>query len=190
MSASVALLLIGGLLLMVAIIGGGLELKELKIPRVERLPRVGCGIAGIVFVLLGFSSIDPPQGRGSQEARQILVTEKASANRGRFTIINKLSSEGIASGQTEQAQVRIDGNYVGHLTTSNQFPVAELVVEVNEGQHSFVLQAKSLQSIANQMIEINCFGTGLIDVVNGARFSFEGKFNETGGPCLLWLEKL
>ena len=61
MSASVALLLIGGLLLMVAIIGGGLELKELKIPKVERLPRVGCGIAGIVFVLLGFFSIEPPK---------------------------------------------------------------------------------------------------------------------------------
>jgi hypothetical protein len=43
----------GGLLLFVASIGGGFELKELKVPRLTWLPRAIFGSIGVAFILLG-----------------------------------------------------------------------------------------------------------------------------------------
>jgi hypothetical protein len=192
MNAQSALLLIGGLLLLIAIVGGGIEVKELRVPKVERLPRAVCGGAGVVFVMLGLSVADTAQSAASRQTPHAVEALSARAtSQSQSVIVDKLSSEGMALGQSEQATIKIDGNYVGHLTTSAQFPSAELVVTVAaDGQHSFALEAKMLQVVKGKTVEVNCFGTGMIDVTSGSRFSFEGRFDEGGGPCLLWLEKV
>ncbi|HEV8578377.1 MAG TPA: hypothetical protein VGX68_04785, partial [Thermoanaerobaculia bacterium] len=43
----------GCLLLMVAILGGGFEVKELKVPKVGRAPRFAACLFGVLFVFLG-----------------------------------------------------------------------------------------------------------------------------------------
>ena len=44
----------GALLLAVAILGGGLEVKEIKVSNVTKTGRIFAGLVGIVFVVLGF----------------------------------------------------------------------------------------------------------------------------------------
>jgi hypothetical protein len=43
----------GGLLLLVAILGGGFEVKELKVPTVGRASRLAACVCGILFVFMG-----------------------------------------------------------------------------------------------------------------------------------------
>ena len=52
---------LGGLLLLVAILGGGFELKEIRIPSVGWKSRLAAAITGIFFTFLGIgvSSVDP-----------------------------------------------------------------------------------------------------------------------------------
>jgi hypothetical protein len=191
MNAQSALLLLGGLLLLIAIVGGGIEIRELKIPKVERIPRVICAVAGAFFLHFGMSGSDDSRVIAQDGSAQ--VSERLAAGVGakvRFVIFDRLTDEGRSLGQGEQASVKIDGDPVGHLTTSAQFPVAELVVTVAaEGQHSFAIEATMTQTLNGKSFEVNCFGAGMIDITNGSRFSFEGRFDERGGPCLLWLEK-
>jgi len=49
--------LLGAFLLVVGIVGGGFELKEMKISKVARAPRILAGVAGTVLIIfsLGFS---------------------------------------------------------------------------------------------------------------------------------------
>ena len=53
MSIETIAFVFGVLLLSVGILGGGFELKELKVPRVGGLPRAFAGVLGLVFVALG-----------------------------------------------------------------------------------------------------------------------------------------
>ncbi|HEV8612762.1 MAG TPA: hypothetical protein VGQ73_04565 [Gemmatimonadales bacterium] len=46
----------GCLLLMVAILGGGFEVKELKVPKVGRAPRFAACLFGVLFVFIGIKS--------------------------------------------------------------------------------------------------------------------------------------
>ena len=44
----------GALLLAVGILGGGFEVKEIKVSNVTTSARIAAAIAGIVFIVLGF----------------------------------------------------------------------------------------------------------------------------------------
>src|ERR1700730_18006366 len=55
MTIQTLLLLFGALLLLIAIVGGGLEVKELKIPKVENTPRIIAAVGGIVFILMAIN---------------------------------------------------------------------------------------------------------------------------------------
>lgn len=52
MSIQIMLLLFGGILVLIAIIGGGFELRELKIPQVEKTARILAAFGGIAFVVM------------------------------------------------------------------------------------------------------------------------------------------
>jgi hypothetical protein len=50
--------LLGALLLLVGILGGGFDIKEVKIPKVGTLPRMGAFAAGVFFLYVGFVGHD------------------------------------------------------------------------------------------------------------------------------------
>ena len=52
---SLVILVLGIFLLLVAIVGGGLEIKEIKIPKIERTPRVLTALLGAMLMLCGAS---------------------------------------------------------------------------------------------------------------------------------------
>ena len=59
MSAGILLLVLGSLLLVVGIIGGGFEVKELKIPRVGTGSRILAGMVGALLIVIGVGINDP-----------------------------------------------------------------------------------------------------------------------------------
>jgi hypothetical protein len=50
--------IVGALLLLAGIVGGGIEVKEVRIPKISGASRIISAVAGVVFVILGF--ITPP----------------------------------------------------------------------------------------------------------------------------------
>lgn len=52
---SLVILLLGIFLLLAAIVGGGLEIKEIKIPKIEKTPRILTAILGIMLMTCGAS---------------------------------------------------------------------------------------------------------------------------------------
>jgi hypothetical protein len=103
---------LGALLLLTGIIGGGFELKELKIPPVGRVARVLSTAAGAVLILLGIGMVVPqsppnlPPSAGAAELQPAAAT---------FRIIDELG-EGQLS---EQVTVLLDGRIVGNLTVTS-----------------------------------------------------------------------
>jgi hypothetical protein len=58
--------LFGALLIMVSVLGGGLDIKELKIPTVGTTSRILSAIVGVVFVIVGLSpsyNLSPLEGQ-------------------------------------------------------------------------------------------------------------------------------
>ncbi len=187
MTIQIASFIFGGLLILIGLLGGGFEIKELKIPRVGGLCRVMAAMAGIVFILLGIFIIEPTIRPKSESS---LPSPTQPSKRVHFTIFDKLEPDLIERGQSEKAILRIDGNLVGHLTVDDRFPQSELHVTVaNEGQHSFAIEATAVFLIDGKLTQVDCYGTGMIDVVEGSRFLFEARYDEKGGPCLAWLER-
>jgi hypothetical protein len=64
-SSEIIVFVFGCLLLLIAILGGGFEVKELKIGKVGQFARAGCSLLGLLFVALGIwlhsSSIPGPE---------------------------------------------------------------------------------------------------------------------------------
>lgn len=53
MSTNVLVFGFGAILLLVAILGGGFELKEFKVPKVSQVPRALAGVVGFGFIVWG-----------------------------------------------------------------------------------------------------------------------------------------
>lgn len=121
--------LFGAILLAVAILGGGFELKELKVPKVSWFPRLISAFVGMFFVVLGIGletpPIDPPSPtvstppqespKASTEKEQELSTqldqERQSRNKAEQEL-ERLKSERVRAQQTIQneAGTKSDGS--------------------------------------------------------------------------------
>jgi hypothetical protein len=183
MTLEIASFIFGGLLIFIGLLGGGFEVKELKVPQIKWPTRLISTVVGFFFIALGISLAT---GNQREDGSSPLPKQSGMVH---FTIFDALEPHYIASGQSEQAVIRIDGNRVGMLTVNKDFPRSELTVTVaNEGQHSFAIEATAFFPIESELTEVNCYGTGMIDVAAGSLFLFEARY-DAGGPCLAWLEK-
>lgn len=90
MELNLVAFLFGAILLAVAILGGGFELKELKVPKVSWFPRLMSAFMGMVFVVVGIGletpPIDPPptaspQTQQSPETQVATQTEPVETQR-------------------------------------------------------------------------------------------------------------
>lgn len=64
MAIDVIAFAVGALLVMTAILGGGFEVKEIKVPRVGPVARGGAAVSGFLFVLIALGVTDTPAGPG------------------------------------------------------------------------------------------------------------------------------
>lgn len=164
MNPQVVSLAFGGLLLLISVLGGGFELKELKVPKVGVGVRVLSAVVGILFICLGFSGSDSP-------TPPVPNTNVLAAEPVDFLLTDQLGEDEIS----EQVTVLIDGRNVGNLTVSQPYPNAELRVTVPQaGQHSYAAEATAVFDDNGETFEYTGTGQGMINVRAGKVYSLRG----------------
>jgi hypothetical protein len=140
----------GAVLLLTGIVGGGFEIKDLKIPKVGWVARVVATLCGLLFIV-GAIEGRPPQSDP--------VT---------FTVQDRLGESQIS----EQVEVLIDGQSKGTLTVNQDYPKASLTVTVqHSGRYGYELRAVAyFEGDESEWVGV---GQGTIQVEPGKTFELE-----------------
>lgn len=184
-SAEIVVLMLGGLLLLTAIVGGGFEIKEAKIPKIGGGARALAGIFGVVLILFGINMlyVKEPDYKNQGVTNRSPDTNSDAVT---FTIKDDLG----ASQVSEQVRIIIDGRVVGDLTVTEYFPSAKIEVAVpRPGSHSYALQATAVfRDNEGNQFEYNGAGQGNIDVSSGKHFQLASTIS--GNTWLAHLEDI
>lgn len=151
MNPELLLLAVGALLLVTGLLGGGFELRELKIPKVGRVARVLATGAGVLCIVLGIGMTSVAEPTPPPDPVDTPV---------RFTISDSLGPTQIS----EQVTVILDGRRVGDLTVNLDYPETELEVSVPEpGQHHYTVAVSSIELAEDgSMVELTGTGHGTV----------------------------
>lgn len=184
MNVQVIAFVFGGILLFVGVVGGGFELRELKVPKVGVGVRVLSTIVGLIFVCLGFSRPTNDSLPVSPDLQGQHFEPRLSAERVEFTLTDQLG-EGELS---EQVTVLVDGKDVGNLTVNQEYPNSRLLIAVaNPGQHSYTAEATAVFDDEGTPVQYTGAGQGMINVQNGRSYSLRGSM--TGSTWLVSIEE-
>jgi hypothetical protein len=174
----------GGVLLLVGIIGGGFEVRELKIPRVGWAPRLFATLAGLLFLCIGVSvQSTAAAGRGAPASPTIaqagVVATPAPID---FTIYDQRGENQVS----EQVTVLIDGRMVGNLSVNEQYSNASLTVTVpRPGRYSYTVESAAVFNVEGYRRELRGAGQGMIAVDSGKQYDLAGTL--TGNTWLVSL---
>jgi hypothetical protein len=190
MSIEIASFVFGGILLFVGVLGGGFELKELKVPKVGTGVRLLAAVLGIVFISVGFGSHSENPPRAVDNTDHNLVhagpppLSPPEDGPVEFTLIDDLGQGEVS----EQVSILIDGKDVGNLTVSQDYPHCKIMVTVpHSGQHSYTVEATTIFSDAQGRFRYNGAGQGMIDVQRGKTYSLRGSI--TGNTLFVSLKQ-
>jgi hypothetical protein len=184
MTTDLVLMVIGGLLLGTGILGGGFELKELKVPKVGKVTRFVSTTAGAVLILLGLGMAvgpvvptpDPsPVSSGSPLPPDSPEPPEREAE---FTIVDNLGIDQVS----EAVTVMFDGRYAGTLKVDMDFPDDELTLIAPEaGTYSYHIEAEGnfYDAEADEIFNATGVGQGSIYVSDGSVFRLAGSFSGT-----------
>jgi hypothetical protein len=173
MTAETIMLFLGGVLVLTGILGGGFEVKEIKIPRIGTGSRLLSAAAGILFLLWG-AGMHPP----TPPASEAPVT---------VTIRDALGDDQVS----EQVRVLVNGNEMGMLTVNEHYPLSTLTVTVpKEGQYSYMLEARAVfvDEDGGGAREIVGAGQGAINIRAGKTFELSSTL--TGDTWLAHVEEV
>lgn len=171
----------GALLILIGILGGGFEAKEIKIPKIAGIARLFSFIVGISFIGLGFSM---PINGGLQNG-----TSDNSNQPVYFTIQDEIRAEDISNGYEGQTTVHIDGRSVGTITVNPSFPKSSITVSMQKkGRYKYVVETSAHLNNNENATIVNCIGDGEIDVDSGKAYQVEGRYD--GNKCILWLNQI
>lgn len=160
MTTGVLTLALGALLILVAILGGGFEVKELKVPKVGRLARIISAFTGLFFIFVGLG-IDTPQSAAKKEDPKPVE----------FTVYDQLGDSQI----TEQVTLLIDGKMKGQLTVDLKNPKTMLTIMLPEkGRYSYTIEASTTIQVQGTYYERSGAGQGMIDASSGKEFEVAG----------------
>lgn len=177
MTPELLLFIFGALLILIGILGGGFDVKELKIPKVGAGVRICAILGGLFFIALGIGI----QASGS--------TPGSSNSSGSPSPVNFMIYDDLGEGQvSEQVNVLIDGRFVGDLEVNQRNRRCRLPVFVpQEGLHSYHLESSAIFRFDGANREFTGVGQGTIDVRPGKVFSARG--GVSGDTWLVSLEE-
>jgi hypothetical protein len=176
MSIQLAAFAFGGILMLVGVLGGGFEVKELRIPKVGPGARVLSAVVGLLFICLGF-------GATAGESQPVVAgnTRELPVE---FTLTDQLGDGELS----EQVTVLVDGKNVGNLTVNGEYPSSQLMVTVPQsGQHSYTAEATAIFDLQGDRVQYAGAGQGMIDVQQGRVYSLRGSMS--GNTWLVSIEE-
>ena len=186
MNLPVVAFIFGGILLFVGVLGGGFELKELKVPKVGTGVRVLSAIVGLLFICVGFSTATGPSPPDSGVTHEAVVhpdPPPPPAEPVDFFLTDQLGDEEVS----EQVTVLVDGRDVGNLTVNETYPTSRLKVTVLPGQHSYTAEATAVFDDQGTPFEYRGVGQGMINVRAGKTYSLRGSVS--GNTWLVSIEE-
>jgi hypothetical protein len=183
MTAETLSFILGGLLIVTGIIGGGFEVKELKIPTVRWPTRLISILGGIFFIGLAMElPSNDSQANGSQahvsQAHGSQATEsnirETSSQSVDFTIHDELGDGQVS----EQVEILLNGRRVGAISVNEHFPTSEITVTVpSEGRYSYIAEAAAVFTSEGNDFEVYGTGLGMIDIEPDKKFRLAGSFS-------------
>jgi hypothetical protein len=176
----------GGLLLFVGLLGGGFEVKELKVPKVGMGVRVVATIVGVLFVCLGFGTNSTNPDKPGMHETVTPPPVYASQPEGPVEV---MLVDDLGQGEiSEQVTVLIDGKNVGNLTVNGDYPHSSLRINVSKpGQHSYTAEAAAVFNVKGYPTQYSGAGQGMIDIEPGRTYSLRGSIS--GNTWLVSLEE-
>ncbi|MEK6735814.1 MAG: hypothetical protein AABY47_04540 [Pseudomonadota bacterium] len=170
----------GAILIAISILGGGLEIKELKVPQVGTVSRILAAIVGVVFVTVGFSLgttnspnektpfLVPPETKPSLASKSA-VEENGSSNIA-FNISVSLGKYGPAEQVEETTRIMIDGSKVAEFVLDSNNPSESASINVSTpGSYRYMIEGHAVWNVTgNKRLPI--YGSGTIEVLKGASF--------------------
>jgi hypothetical protein len=154
MELNLVAFLFGAILLAVAVLGGGFELKELKVPKVSWFPRFVSALLGMFFIVLGIGlevSIDPsssPIASSTQQSPSEVNLLSPIASSPTQQSPNEIEPPSpIASSLTQQSPNEVEAvidDPDGYTNIrSGQGTQHSIIVRVNEGEVFYVIPQQS-----------------------------------------------
>jgi hypothetical protein len=174
----------GGVLLFVGVLGGGFEVKELKVPKVGAGVRILSAIVGVIFIVLGFSGSSASSQESVGPGGQRVVLANTNHDPVEFFLTDQLGDDEVS----EQVTVLIDGKDVGDLTVNQNYPSSKIRVSVPQtGQHSYTAEATAVFDDQGTSFEYTGVGQGMINVQAGKIYSLRGSVS--GNTWLVSIEE-
>ncbi len=182
---------LGGLLLLVSILGGGFEVRELKIPKVSGISRVIAAAAGAFFILCAigldqnsakasdakptttqatFTQPQQPQEyQRPQQSQEALQPPPQQSQRINFYVQDQLSEGQLL----ETTRLYINGTEIGQFTLNPSTPRGSIAGwATNPGSYNYQLRSSLLVAQQDgQRIPLACHGEGVVHLVEGARYT-------------------
>ena len=183
MNIQIAAFVFGGLLLFIGVVGGGFEVKELKVPKVGTGVRVVSVLVGVLFISLGFGSTpsNPQTGPNGPGPVYAATSQEEPVD---FVLTDELGDYELS----EQVTILIDGKDVGNLTVNQEYPSSRLTVTVpKRGQHSYTADAIAVFNDQGNPVEHEGAGQGMIDVRQGKTYSVRS--SQTGDTWLVSIQE-
>ena len=170
----------GGVLILVGLLGGGFEVKELKIPKVGAGARILSSFVGLVFVCFGLAGSSNMPGAPPQAAASAASSADQPAE---FTLTDELGYGQVS----EQVMVLLDGKSIGNLTVDAAYPHASMKVVTAPGPHSYTAESTAIFLYGNSTVRYIGAGQGTINVQNGKVYSLRGSI--TGNTWFVSIEQ-
>ena len=169
--------LFGAVLVAVAILGGGFEVKEIKVPKVGRFARLVSAIAGIFFVAVGIRDLFPIE---SAPINPNPLVSTPNSNTAPIYEEKMYFSVSAYLGKVEDAEelktvlrLFIDGVVVADFLLDSDEPSQSTSVKVSEaGQYRYLIEGYTEWNITGSR-RIPLRGSGVIEVQPGAAFTIE-----------------
>lgn len=185
MSIEIASFVFGGILLFVGVLGGGFELKELKVPKVGTGVRLLAAVLGLVFITAGFGShSENPLKPVDNGDHNLVHAGPPPEDAVEFNLIDDLGQGEVS----EQVTLLMDGKDVGNLTVNQDYPHSKIRITVpHSGMHSYTAEATAVFNTQQGQFRYTGAGQGMIDVERGKTYSLRGSIS--GNTWLVSIEQ-
>jgi hypothetical protein len=161
-------LALGALLVVIAILGGGIEVKEIKIPQLSTGARLGAAAFGVVLMAASYLLISPSAPSQARPTGTAPATASAPAPRPiTFT-------DALGPGQLQESlEVFIDGQRVGAFSIDLRQPRGSFQIPGETRSASY--QISGAENRDGHPGERRVDGSGTIDLTPGAIFGVSGR---------------
>jgi hypothetical protein len=171
MNTELLLAALGALLVLTGVLGGGFEIREIKIPRIGWGGRAAASIVGVFCILLAIGLSTTGSTMAKDNAPRAVSTATPAPEVARFRLHDELGDGQV----TEQVTIVFDGRQVGDIKVNEDFPTGTLEVTVpHAGAYDYTLASETEELLDDGTLGvIDGAGQGRITVTDGGDYDVQ-----------------